>query len=469
MFCQLCLQQFMYYSLSIYIYMCVFFIPVRYIRLLTGNHLEPFISKQPTLTLRTRRFIFFTCGSICEVFLRQQALNVKAAPTIFLSKRNLASFQFSRSVALMVRQNAPCQILSLWRRNKNKLHLPDVSFIFGRMLSRYKDLFQPIMVLARDSCCKHSQGHRYMWVHIIHIPKKSKKHKRTHDMTYVMYLCECVYIYICTKKVRRVSTRECRDKCELAVHGSNHNVFVVWQIMTNIHLWIHVCIQRASKCERSHGHWWMWVRTTRVRIQRIYDTSSTAQDGGGNFQNRTPIVVSFSLTLMQIHLLIWHVACISLYYVPCGGWRPHQEPSAEKEPRNPRGMQRESFQSPPVAGRCPSLLGEQKLVVWNFIVDQHFDGTAMWGCRNLTCKYWFIPRIWCSHFACCVCMFLICSRSVFLCANGLSTKPPTSWKMRRFPDDNYMLEAKTCTVDDVARAQAKIREEFGSVQSMHIF
>ena len=229
--------------------------------------------------------------------------------------------------------------------------------------------------------------------------------------------------------------------------------------LTNIHLWTHVCIQRASKCERSHGHWRMWVRTTRVRIQRIYDTSSTAQDGGGSFQNRTPIVVSFSLTLMQIHLLLWHVVCIILYYVPSGGWRPHQEPSAEKEPRNPRGMQRESFQSPPVAGRCPSLLGEQKPVVWNWIFDQHFDGTAMWGWRNLTCKYWFIPRIWCSHFACCVCMFLIFSRSVFLCANELSTKPPTSWKTRRFPDDNYMFEAKTCTVDDVARAQAKIREE----------
>ena len=83
--------------------------------------------------------------------------------------------------------------------------------------------------------------------------------------------------------------------------------------MTNIHLWIHVCIQRASKCERSHGHWRMWVRTTRVRIQRIYDTSSTAQDGGGNFQNKTPIVGSFSLTLMQFHLLMLFVLLCIMY------------------------------------------------------------------------------------------------------------------------------------------------------------
>jgi hypothetical protein len=120
----------------------------------------------------------------------------------------------------MVRQNAPCEIWSLWRRTASPRF-----FIYFGMLSRYRDLFQP-MVLARGSCCKHSQGHRYIWVHIIHIPKNMKG-----PMIWHMYLCEFkyTYLYICTKKVRCVSTRECRDKCELAVHGSNHNVSVVWQ------------------------------------------------------------------------------------------------------------------------------------------------------------------------------------------------------------------------------------------------
>ena len=238
---------------------------------------------------------------------------------------------------------------------EKKQHPPDFSFIFGRMIYReiteiYFNQWSWPEVLAVSTRKGTGTG---ISEFTLFIYQKIKK-----NMIWHMYLCEFIYIYICTKKVRSVSTRECRDKCELAVHGSNHNVSVVWQ--TYICEYTSVFKEPQSVSARMGTDGCEFAQHGFVYNVSMIDTTSTAQDGGGNFQNRTPIVVSFSLTLMQFHLLIWHVVCITMYYVPSGGWRPDQEPSAEKEPRNPRGMQRESFQSPPVAGRCPSLLGEQK-------------------------------------------------------------------------------------------------------------
>ena len=135
-------------------------------------------------------------------------------------------------------------------------------FIYKKSIWYNISMFVSICMYTKRKC-KHSQGHKHMWVRTawVHIEIT------IHDTI----ICILIFVKICIQRGSKCE-RSQWAQTSVRVHstGWHTNVSVIW-FLIYVYLLVYVCIQRRSRCEHSQGYKHMSACTTWVMYKIICD------------------------------------------------------------------------------------------------------------------------------------------------------------------------------------------------------